>query len=32
MLKETILDFLAAIVLGLAFSMLALAYFDVLTY
>lgn len=31
-MRETILDFVAAVVLGLAFAVLALAYFDCLIY
>lgn len=31
-MRETILDFVAAVVLGLAFAVLALAYFDVLYF
>jgi hypothetical protein len=31
-MKETMLDLMAAIVLGLTFAGFALAYFDILTY
>lgn len=31
-MKQTILDLLLAVVLGFAFAILALAYFDVLIY
>lgn len=31
-MRETILDFVAAVVLGLGFAVLALAYFDCLIY